>query len=1022
LSIYEGGRTLSKQSETILGLDVGTNSIGWALLEVRGEQLLSIKNCGVRIFPEGITRDNKGKETPLNQERRLARSMRRQTQRKTGRMRHLLLTLQKNNLLPLGELHDLESPLAILMKEDPYILRKKALYESIELHLFGRALYHLAQRRGFLSNRKSISQGEAKEKSVMKVSFSQTRKAMEEMHALTYGEFLANLNSHEQRRRGQYILRQWIEDEYEKIWCRQSVYYPEILTPELKESIKKIIFYQRPLKLVNHLIGNCQLEPHRKRAPMAFPAAQYFRMLQMINDTQIQYEGQTRKLAQEERSKLIEKLLQKNLKFNDARKVLKLPKSSSFNMENGSRKDFLGVSTIPKFIKIFGDKWEALTPEDKSQVFEDWWSYTNEEALIKRMQEKWQLPLEKAEKFAKLELESGYSAFSRKALSKLIPLLEEGLSLQTSIIKIYGEKPSQIGVDKLLPAENVRNPIVQRSLSEIRKVVNDLIKKHGKPEIIRIELARDLKRNIAQRQEIFNKQEQRRKQREKIAHKITQEIEIQYPLRRDIEKALLYDECKGICPYTGKSISFCDLFGAHPLFDVEHIIPFSRCLDNSFNNKTLCFVDENRNIKENSTPWEIYGHDPENWQEIIQRVEKFGNFEKLRRFKLKDVFNGGDNSAWDEFASQQLNDTRYITRFATRYLSQLYYSDSKLHVQPIRSGRITAFLRNAWGLNNILGDGIKNRNDHRHHVIDAITIGLTTSSTIKDLSMASKRSFRSGSFDSDSFPKPCNDFFNTVKKSIDKIIVSHRVSHKINGPLHKEKMYGFIESDTHGEPVKAVIRKPIETLSINEVEKIVDPVVKKAVKEKLRESSYKEPSNAFAVKENHPLLFSKNGTQTPIHKVRVFQNDKPKTIGRKQNKRNVLTSNNHHLELYLSKSHRGKETFQGKVVTNLEMMQSLAKLKKRNSQQSLYPSHDENGNPLAMVLFKGDMVKVTWNKKDVICVIQSISKGDIEMRLHNDARPNKERKKERIRFRSFPSLYDANIKKIHISPTGFIHE
>ncbi|WP_286934132.1 MULTISPECIES: type II CRISPR RNA-guided endonuclease Cas9 [Aminobacterium] len=1009
------------QTKTILGLDVGTNSIGWALLETQGEKLLSITDTGVRIFPEGVAKDNKGKETPLNQERRLARNMRRLTQRKAGRMKHLLLTLQENNLLPHGNLFDLEGSLAILMREDPYLLRKKALYEPLELHFLGRVIYHLAQHRGFLSNRKNTSKDE-EEKGAMKTSFLQTEETMEEMHALTYGEFLANVNPHEQRRRGQYILRQWIENEYEEIWSRQCIYYPEILTPKLREHIKRIIFYQRPLKPVNHLIGNCQLESHRKRAPMAFPEAQILRMLQIVNDTLIQYKGQTRELTEQERSILIEKLLLKNLKFNDARKLLKLPKGSSFNMENGTQKYFLGVSTVPKFIKIFGDKWDTLSSQDRSQIFEDWWSYTNEEALIRRMQKKWELPLEKAQNFASLELESGYSAFSRKALSKLIPLLKKGFSLQTSITKVYGGKGYQIGTNKLLPAENIRNPIVQRALSEIRKVVNNLIKEYGKPEIIRIELARDLKQNTAQRQEIFKKQEQRRKQREKIAHKITQEIGIENPSGRYIEKALLHEECKGICPYTGKSISYNDLLGAHPLFDIEHIIPFSRCLDNSFNNKTLCFVDENRNKKKDHTPWEIYSHDVEKWQEIIQRVEKFGNFEKLRRFKLKDVFNGGDDSAWEEFTSQQLNDTRYITRFATRYLNQLYDSDGKKHVQPIKSGKITAFLRNAWGLNNILGNGIKNRNDHRHHAIDAIVIGLTSTSAIKSLSIASQKSFRPGSFNPDSFPQPCNNFLNKTKKSIDKIIVSHRGSYKINGTLHKEKMYGFIKSNTKDKTVNAVIRKPIEDLSTNEVEKIVDPVVKKAVEERLKELACKEPKKAFAAKENHPFLLSKDGSQTLIHKVRVFQNVNPKTIGQEKNKRNVLTSNNHHLELYLSKNNSGKETFQGKVATNLEMVQSLAKLKKYNSRQSLYPFHDEKGNPLAMVLFKGDMVKVTLNGKDVICVILSISNGDIEMRLHNDARINSDRKHERIRFRSYTTLYNANIKKLTVSPAGFIRE
>ncbi len=1016
---------MPEQSKTVLGLDIGTNSIGWAFLEVKGEQLVSIKGNGVRIFEEGVKKENQ-KEISLNQERRQARATRRLIRRKSDRMHRLLVVLQNNSLLPDGELNNEENILSSLMKEDPYILRERALYEFLEPYLLGRAIYHLAQHRGFLSNRKSVSKDseEEEKKGKMKISFLETAAEMKEINAATYGEFLANLNPHEQRRRGRYILRQWIEDEFEKIWGYQEKFHPKILTPELKKSIEKIIFYQRPLKSVKNLIGKCQLEPHKRRAPMSFPAAQRLRMLQMINDTRIQYKGKTRKLTQEERLKLREKLTySKTLTFSKARKFLDLPKNCSFNMENGGREEFLGESTVPEFMKIFEDKWESLTDQDKKQLFEDWWSYTNEDALVKRMQNKWQLPLEKAKTFASLKLENGYSAFSRKALAKLNPFLERGLSLQEAISSAYDSDSHQVACKKLPPLENFRNPVVQRSLSELRKVTNDILIHLGKPDLIRVELTRDLKNSSSTRQKILNKQLQRERERKKCAEKIIEEVQIKKPSYRDIEKAMLFKECNGICPYTGKNINFQDLFGPYPLFDIEHIIPFSRCLDDSFNNKTLCYVDENRNYKKDRTPWEAYGQEPEKWWLILRRVEKFNNFEKMRRFLIQDTFNDKDSSFWKDFVSQQLNDTRYITKVASHYLEQLYDSDKKINVQAIKSGKITAYFRNAWNLNNILGDGIKNRNDHRHHAIDAIVIGLTTPSSVKNLSIASKKSFRPGSFDSDTFPKPCADFYQEVKRSIEKIIVSHRASYKINGSLHKEKMYGYIETNIGENVVKAVIRKPLRDLSQKDVDKIVDPVVKAAVKSKLKEFPGVKPSNVFTNIENHPLLLSKDGASTPIHKVRVFQNDHPKTIGGERNKRNVMTSNNHHLELYLSQNKNGEETYQGKVITNLEIMQALAKLKKNKSSslgESLYPSQNEKGDFLAMILFKGDMVKVNWKGKRCICVVQSISEKDIILKLHNDARIKKEKKNDLIRFRSYAKLHDADIEKISVSPAGSI--
>jgi CRISPR-associated endonuclease Csn1 len=102
---------------------------------------------------------------------------------------------------------------------------------------------------------------------------------------------------------------------------------------------------------------------------------------------------------------------------------------------------------------------------------------------------------------------------------------------------------------------------------------------------------------------------------------------------------LLYEECGGICPYTGRTIQFSSLFGGESQFDVEHIIPSSRCPDDSFLNKTLCYHEENRSVKGGQTPWEAYGPDEQRWNEILIRIRSWkpGNPAKLRRFELKSA-------------------------------------------------------------------------------------------------------------------------------------------------------------------------------------------------------------------------------------------------------------------------------------------------------------------------------------------------------------------------------------------------
>ena len=133
-------------------------------------------------------------------------------------------------------------------------------------------------------------------------------------------------------------------------------------------------------------------------------------------------------------------------------------------------------------------------------------------------------------------------------------------------------------------------------LTELRKVVNLLIGRYGKPGMIRVELARELRPSAKERETRWKRMRANERERNKAAEKIAKEVKIQDPKPWDIQKVRLAEECNWRCPYTGDQISMQALFGDHPQFDVEHIIPFDRSLDDSFFNKTLCRADENRNM------------------------------------------------------------------------------------------------------------------------------------------------------------------------------------------------------------------------------------------------------------------------------------------------------------------------------------------------------------------------------------------------------------------------------------------
>jgi CRISPR-associated endonuclease Csn1 len=207
---------------------------------------------------------------------------------------------------------------------------------------------------------------------------------------------------------------------------------------------------------------------------------------------------------------------------------------------------------------------------------------------------------------------------------------------------------------------DLRNPAVMRALTELRKVVNSIIRQFGRPEIVRIELARDLKKSRKDRKRAADRAEENRKERAAAVQRILKELPNQFGSehdvrRSDIVKVLLAEECNWRCPFTGNSFGWTDLLGSNPKVDVAHIYP-RRYLDDSFPNLTLCMAEENRHRMGDNLPSDAYGQDAERWAEILERVKEFQGslkFEKLRRFQITEVP--------EDFASRQLNDTRHAS-------------------------------------------------------------------------------------------------------------------------------------------------------------------------------------------------------------------------------------------------------------------------------------------------------------------------------------------------------------------------
>jgi len=1051
----------SERRTRVLGLDLGANSVGWALFDFDGDEPCALVDAGVRVFEAGTTGDiESGRDEPRGVERRQARQARRQAERRSRRMANLASLLRRHGMFPEcsankgaardkaiarldKELHAeyranvRNAPDALRsLQQLPYFLRSRALDEKLSLLALGRAVYHLAQRRGYLSNRKT--KRDKKEEGEVESSIKTLKTRIAESGARTLGEYLSRVDPvEEERLRRRWTARGMYEAEFEAIWKAQAVHHPRVLTDDLKRQMYDCIFFQRPLKSQKGLIGYCELEPKKRRAPKALLAAQRFRLLQKVNDLRLHMpDGQVVDLAPEQRRTVADKLnTVEKQSFDQLRKLLKLPAGVEFNFERGGEKGLPGNTTAAALRKVFKKRWETLTAAQQMAVVGEVMGITSDETLIRRGQEAWGLDEEAAEALALVHLEDGYIGLSREALKKVLPHMEEGIPYATAKIRAYGEHWTRNVVDALPPVEDaalpIRNPVVMRTLTETRKVVNAIIRKHGKPEIVRIELARELKRPREERKRLTKEIQDRRANRASLVE--THFADGRKASRADIEKLQLWEECNQMCPYTGKPISFESLFGDAPQFDVEHIIPFSRCLDDSFLNKTLCYHEFNRSVKGNRTPYEALGHDEEAWNQMITRVRQFRGDAaraKLERFLAQDL------KAFEDFVSQKLNDTRYASRMAAQYLSWLYGSEARSRVQ-VSTGQITAYLRDAWHLNSILGDGgEKERGDHRHHAVDAVAIALTSRSIVKRMSESAQRRLdargRSRGWWND-LPMPWDSFFEDIKTKLAGIVVSHRVSRRVKGQLHDDTVYSPPRKDESGKEYVAT-RKPLtDKFKAADIVKIVDPAVREAVREWL-ERHGNDPKKAFGDVANHPRLTIKRGPRAgqsvPIHKVRLKEYRGVEPIGQPPHERYVWARNNSHIEIFGVLDKEGKVTkWKGRVVNRLEAYRRL-KAKK--------PVVDRDGGPGTRFLFsltQGDAIEVDVQAPGgEICRFEYIVRGiweeNAKARMEcvhgTDARkkqdiPRSKTEEEWARYRWTPfadGLRKVGCQKLSISPIG----
>ncbi len=583
-----------------------------------------------------------------------------------------------------------------------------------------------------------------------------------------------------------------------------------------------------------------------------------------------------------------------------------------------------------------------------------------------------------------LEFEKGHSNLSTKAINKLLPFLLEGQIYSDARVSAgYDYEKIEIDLTETLGAPpETANPIVNKGLHELKRVVNAVIKEYGKPDVIRVEMARDLEMNTKRYKSSIAQQSKNEKANkeaeEKYAQMGRQNPHLQlskYPSRSDKIRYRLWQDQRERCAYSQKSISMSQLFSAE--VDVDHIIPYSQSLDDSYMNKVVCLAGENK-YKGQRTPIDAFGGSEDKWVQITQSLKAWekGQLEsKVDRFYMtaEDVLDR-------DFISSQLNDTRYISTLALGYLQQLG-SDI-----TTTKGFIVSWLRKQWGLNNILHEmDHKNRGDHRHHAIDAIVIACIDRGFHKRLAgianQVEKQSpeLRVSDLHVD---EPWSSLRSDIENCVNEIIVSHAFQRKISGALHEETGAGFIDG------VGTVYRVNLDSgFKLTQIKKIIDDDVRSLVESHLVAYN-NDPKQAFG--EGVELLH-KDG-KTKIKRVRIVQS-KTTFAKLKQSKFGVMDKagdvfrwmaygNTHHVEILLDK--QSKKVI-GKFITAMEASHRVKGLGQAKG-PAVQIFHGENYE-FIMALHINDLVTIKNNGMIYYYRVQKLDSGinRIMFRIHNAA-------------------------------------
>lgn len=1004
-----------------LALDLGTNSLGWALIRLGQDNCpCAVIRAGVRIFSDGR---NPKDGASLAVTRRMARAMRRRRDRLLKRKFRLIRLLIAHGFFPQDPVEQKK-----IEQLDPYLLRTKGLDHPLTAYEFGRAIFHLNQRRGFKSNRKTDSKDN--ESGALKAAIASVRAALSAQESRTIGELLnkrkqnglpvrARLREHRilkddgkskiEKNYDLYIDRKLVEDEFDRLWEVQHSLNPSVYNETARAEIKDTLLFQRPLRPVKP--GRCTLLPDEERAPLALPSSQRFRIYQEVNNLRIiNRELRDRPLTLDERNKVVAALETfPKRTFTQLKHLLKLSDAETFNLEDEKRDGLKGNETSAQLSKQdrLGDRWYTFSHEQQDAIVTELIQQESDAVLIPWLKDHFGVDPATATRLSETRLPEGYGSLSAKALKRILPELQNAvITYDKAVVAAGFEHHSRIGpavtgeimvslpyYGEVLqrhvgfgsgapedPPEKrfgkIANPTVHIGLNQVRLVVNQLLNRYGHPSEVIIEVARDLKQGKAQREKENRQQAENQRRNSRIRADVAMALGLPESAvsTADIQKVILWEELskdplERRCPYSGHVISFSMLLSDQ--VEVEHILPFSQTLDDSLNNKTVSLREANR-AKGNRSPWDAFGKHPVpgyDYEAILGRAKLMPK-EKTYRFAEDGL------QKWlredKDFLARALNDTRYLSRVAREYLSLICPQNTR-----VIPGRMTALLRAKFGLNNVLSNNnSKNRDDHRHHAVDACVVGVTDQGMLQRFAQASARA-REQHLNRlvENMPLPWPSYRDHVERAICNIWVSHKPDHSHEGAMHNDTAYGLagdgiVRYHKQTDSGRQLIREPLKVIEIT----------------------------------------SQNGN------VRHGKNDD----GSPKPYKGYKGDSNYCIEIF--KTETGKWVSQ--TISTFDAYQAVRRL-------GLDALNRKDiglcGKPLVMRLMINDMVRLQLNDKTLTMRVASVkTNGTIVLAPHNEANVDK-RNRDRTdpfsyTFKTAGTLQKSRGRKVTVSPIGEVRD